>query len=90
MWVGMTTVVNDRLATDDKRFWLTEPKLAAYREVVESSGVFHDMDGVIDGACTILTALVVVLVGGRGRGAQGQEPFCVTPTITQPLKARAD
>lgn len=45
----MTTVINDRLATEEKRKWLTEPKLAAYREIVESSGIYGDVDGVIDG-----------------------------------------
>lgn len=45
----MTTVINDRLPTEEKRLWLTEPKLAAYRETVESSGVYDDVDGVIDG-----------------------------------------
>eukprot|EP00903_Cladosiphon_okamuranus_P018236 g16775.t1 len=49
LWVTMTTVINDRLPTEEKRMWLTEPKLAAYREIVESSGIYGDVDGVIDG-----------------------------------------
>ncbi|CBN78469.1 conserved unknown protein [Ectocarpus siliculosus] len=49
MWVSMTKVINERLLDDKKREWLTEPKLAAYRGIVESSGIFHDVDGVIDG-----------------------------------------
>lgn len=49
MWVTMTKVINERLLDDKKREWLTEPKLAVYRGIVESSGIFHDVDGVIDG-----------------------------------------
>lgn len=45
----MTTVINDRLQTEEKRFWLTEPKLAGYREVIESSDIYADVDGVVDG-----------------------------------------
>ena len=45
----MTTVVTDRLTTDDKKKWLTEPNINAHREVVEGSGLLQDVDGVIDG-----------------------------------------
>lgn len=45
----MTTVVTDRLTTDDKKKWLTEPNINAHREVVEDSGLLQDVDGVIDG-----------------------------------------
>ncbi|CAN0169434.1 unnamed protein product [Ascophyllum nodosum] len=49
MWVTMTNVVTDRLATEEKKTWLTEQNLAAYRGVLESSGLLQDVDGVIDG-----------------------------------------
>lgn len=45
----MTKIRNERLADERKRLWLTETKLAAYREIVVSSGIYHDMDGVVDG-----------------------------------------
>lgn len=45
----MTNVVNDRLPPGDKKEWLTDDKLAAYKEIVASSGLLQDMDGVIDG-----------------------------------------
>lgn len=45
----MTNVVNDRLPPGEKKEWLTDDKLAAYREVVASSGLLQDVDGVIDG-----------------------------------------
>ena len=45
----MTNVVTDRLATEEKKTWLTEQNLAAYRGVLESSGLLQDVDGVIDG-----------------------------------------
>ena len=51
LWVTMTTVINERLLTPEKRVALTEPKLAHYRETVESSGIYDDVDGVIDGEC---------------------------------------
>ncbi|CAM9317992.1 unnamed protein product [Scytosiphon promiscuus] len=49
LWVSMTTIINDRLTDERKKLWLTEPKLAAYRDIVLSSGIYHDVEGVIDG-----------------------------------------
>ena len=53
----MTTVVTDRLATEEKKKWLTEPNINAHRDVVENSGLLQDVDGVIDGEKNMVLAL---------------------------------
>lgn len=49
MWVTMTSVVTDRLVTDEKKQWLTDANIASYRDVLEKSGILSSVDGVIDG-----------------------------------------
>lgn len=66
----MTNVVTDRLTTDEKKTWLTNEKLVAYREVVEQSGLLQDVDGVIDGECKgYEVAVVVVRTNQLAKGA---------------------
>lgn len=88
----MTNVVNDRLPPGDKKEWLTDDKLAAYRDVIASSGLLQDVDGVVDGEgrkmCHIYFSYFPGLSSDIGsiNGAFGAYSHALlTPTATSPL-----